>query len=262
MRGPRRSSPATTSTSSRSLPGTTPMRSSSPAALAPAGRSTSRSRWRSTGRSSRGQGRSASLRRAAVRGLQSALRAAGRRAAGLPGPRLMTYRVNAGRLAADHWTNDLARGGGQVEGRGMPLHRLRLRPGGDRPAQGRRARLSLGSRAPLAATDNFSLQIAFADGGVGTIALRCGRPGGPGQGAIRDQRSRWIRGDRGLQSGSHLARVRRRKRRLGGQAGQGVRSAVRATRRGDPGEGSGPTRRASSFRRSRHLPPQGHWRAA
>ena len=36
----------------------------------------------------------------------------------LPGPRLMAYRVNAGPLPADHWTNDLARGGGRLKGEG------------------------------------------------------------------------------------------------------------------------------------------------
>ena len=34
---------------------------------------------------------------------------------------------------------------------------------------------------PLAATDSFSLQIAFADGGVATIAYAADAPAGPGK---------------------------------------------------------------------------------
>src|SRR5205823_2113486 len=33
-------------------------------------------------------------------------------------PRLMAYRVNAGRMRRDHWLNDAAQGGGRLKGEG------------------------------------------------------------------------------------------------------------------------------------------------
>ena len=99
----------------------------------------------------------------------------------LPGPRLMTYRVNAGRLPADHWTNDPAVGGGRLLGEGChfvdflcdqaPGDPLRV------SARGFRSDPSL----PLLATDNFSLQIDFSDGSAGTVSYAADSPTGPGK---------------------------------------------------------------------------------
>ena len=99
----------------------------------------------------------------------------------LPGPRLMAYRVNAGRLPRDHWTNDPAVGGGRLLGEGChfvdflcdqaPGDPLRV------TARGFRSDPDL----PLVATDNFTLQIDFSDGSAGTVNYAADSPTGPGK---------------------------------------------------------------------------------
>ncbi len=148
----------------------------------------------------------------------------------LPGPRLMAYRVNAGPLPADHWTNDLARGGGRLKGEGCHFIDFLCDQAGSDPvtvsARGFVSRPDL----PLAATDNFSVQIAFADGGVGTLHYAADCADRPGQGALRDQLARHLRGDRGLPERQDLARAPqgppRRK-----PSGQGLLGPVRLARR-------------------------------
>jgi predicted dehydrogenase/threonine dehydrogenase-like Zn-dependent dehydrogenase len=99
----------------------------------------------------------------------------------LPGPRLMTYRVNAGRLPGDHWTDDLDRGGGRLKGEGCHfIDFLCDQAGGDPVAVSARGFPSR-PELPLAATDNFSLQISFADGGVGTVSYAADAPTGAGK---------------------------------------------------------------------------------
>jgi predicted dehydrogenase/threonine dehydrogenase-like Zn-dependent dehydrogenase len=99
----------------------------------------------------------------------------------LPGPRLMAYRVNAGPLPADHWTNDLRRGGGRLKGEGCHFIDFLCDQAGSDPttvsARGFRSDPTLA----LAATDNFSVQIQFADGGVGTVSYAADAPTGPGK---------------------------------------------------------------------------------
>ena len=100
---------------------------------------------------------------------------------GLEGPCLMAYRVNAGRLPAEHWTNDPRRGGGRLLGEGCHfVDFLCSRAGGDPlrvSAHGFRSRPELAAIA----TDNFSLQIEFADGSVGTLNYAADSPKGPGK---------------------------------------------------------------------------------
>jgi predicted dehydrogenase len=104
-----------------------------------------------------------------------------RELAKIGGPRLMHYRVNAGRLSADHWTNDLELGGGRLVGEGCHFIDFLCAQAGSDPltvtARGFRSADDL----PLRATDNFSLQIAFADGSVGTINYAADAPTGPGK---------------------------------------------------------------------------------
>ncbi len=93
----------------------------------------------------------------------------------------MAYRVNAGPLPADHWTNDLARGGGRLKGEGCHFIDFLCDQAGSDPvtvsARGFPSRPDL----PLAATDNFSVEIGFADGGVGTLHYAADAPVGPGK---------------------------------------------------------------------------------
>lgn len=99
----------------------------------------------------------------------------------LAGPKLMDFRVNAGRLPLDHWTNDPAIGGGRLLGEGCHFVDFLCDQAGGDPlrvsARGFRSDPSL----PLLATDNFSLQIDFSDGGVGTVAYAADAPTGPGK---------------------------------------------------------------------------------
>jgi predicted dehydrogenase len=99
----------------------------------------------------------------------------------LPGPKLMDYRVNAGRLALDHWTNDPAIGGGRLLGEGCHFVDFLCDQAGADPlrvtARGFRSDPAL----PLQATDNFSIQIDFADGSAGTVAYAADSPTGPGK---------------------------------------------------------------------------------
>ncbi len=99
----------------------------------------------------------------------------------LPGPRLMDFRVNAGRLPLDHWTNDPAVGGGRLLGEGCHFIDFLCDQAGADPlrvsARGFRSDPAL----PLQATDNFSLQIDFADGSAGTVAYAADAPTGPGK---------------------------------------------------------------------------------
>jgi predicted dehydrogenase/threonine dehydrogenase-like Zn-dependent dehydrogenase len=99
----------------------------------------------------------------------------------LPGPKLMAYRVNAGRLPSDHWLNDLERGGGRLQGEGCHFIDFLCDQASSDPV-GVTAR-GFGSRPglSLAATDNFSVEIEFQDGSVGTLHYAADAPVGPGK---------------------------------------------------------------------------------
>ena len=97
------------------------------------------------------------------------------------GPVLATYRVNAGRVSPGHWTNDLALGGGRLKGEGCHFVDFLCHLVASDPE----AVMALGfpsdPELPLAATDNFSLQIRFANGSVGVVNYAADAPVGPGK---------------------------------------------------------------------------------
>lgn len=99
----------------------------------------------------------------------------------LPGSRLMIYRVNAGRVAPDHWMNDLRRGGGRLAGEGCHFIDFLCDQARSDPVTVRALGFPSDTDLPLAAIDNFNLQIAFSDGSVGTIHYAADSPIGPGK---------------------------------------------------------------------------------
>jgi predicted dehydrogenase/threonine dehydrogenase-like Zn-dependent dehydrogenase len=99
----------------------------------------------------------------------------------LPGPRLMAYRVNAGRLPGDHWMNDLARGGGRLNGEGCHFIDFLCDQAGGDPVRVTARGFCSRAGLPLAATDNFSVEIWFEDGSVGTLHYAADAPLGPGK---------------------------------------------------------------------------------
>jgi predicted dehydrogenase len=96
-------------------------------------------------------------------------------------PRLMTYRVNAGRLAADHWTNDLAIGGGRLRGEGCHFVDFLCDQAGADPVEVSAHAFASIPDLPLAARDNFSVRVVFANGSVGTVNYAAESPAGPGK---------------------------------------------------------------------------------
>jgi predicted dehydrogenase len=99
----------------------------------------------------------------------------------LHGPRLMAYRVNAGRMVRDHWLNDLAVGGGRLKGEGCHFIDFLCDQAGSDPLTAVAHGFPSDSQLPLSASDNFSVQITFADGGVGTVHYAADAPRGPGK---------------------------------------------------------------------------------
>jgi predicted dehydrogenase len=82
---------------------------------------------------------------------------------GVPGPRAMVMTVNAGAVPADHWTRDPQVGGGRILGEACHfIDLLRYLAG---------AHIERWSRFDLEgpSSDAASVQLAFADGSVGTI---------------------------------------------------------------------------------------------
>jgi predicted dehydrogenase len=96
-------------------------------------------------------------------------------------PRLTTYRVNAGPLPAGHWTNDVARGGGRLRGEGCHFVDFICDQAASDPVSVSAAGFTSRPELPLAATDNFSIQIAFADGSAGEVVYAADAPTGPGK---------------------------------------------------------------------------------
>jgi predicted dehydrogenase/threonine dehydrogenase-like Zn-dependent dehydrogenase len=100
---------------------------------------------------------------------------------GLPGPRLMTYRVNAGTLPGGHWMNDLARGGGRLKGEGCHFIDFLCDQAGCDPVRVSARGFSSRPGLSLAATDNFSVEVGFEDGSIGTLHYAADAPLGPGK---------------------------------------------------------------------------------
>ena len=99
----------------------------------------------------------------------------------LPGPKLMTYRVNAGRLAPDHWTHDLSRGGGRLKGEGCHFVDFLCDQVTADPLTVCATGFTSHKSLPTAATDNFTIQIRFSDGSAGTVNYAADAPNGPGK---------------------------------------------------------------------------------
>lgn len=99
----------------------------------------------------------------------------------LPGPRLMAYRVNAGRLPLDHWTNDPAVGGGRLLGEGCHFVDFLCDQAPGDPVRVTARGFRSDPALALQATDNFSLQIDFSDGSAGTVNYAADSPTGPGK---------------------------------------------------------------------------------
>jgi predicted dehydrogenase/threonine dehydrogenase-like Zn-dependent dehydrogenase len=99
----------------------------------------------------------------------------------LPGPRLMRYGVNAGKLPTRHWLDDLARGGGRLKGEGCHFIDFLCDQAGSDPLRVSACGFRSTPDLPLAATNNFSVEIVFRDGSVGTLHYAADAPLGPGK---------------------------------------------------------------------------------
>ncbi len=161
--------------------------------------STSRSRWRSTGRASRACApRSPATDGAAVRRLQPPLRArrrpscAARRAAadGLPGQRRP--------LPPDHWTNDLEVGGGRLKGEGCHFVDFLCDQAGADPLTVTARRLPLEPDAAAPRPTTSASRSGSPTAASAPSTTRPTRPTGPGQGALRDELPGRLRRDRRL----------------------------------------------------------------
>jgi predicted dehydrogenase/threonine dehydrogenase-like Zn-dependent dehydrogenase len=100
---------------------------------------------------------------------------------GLPGPKLMAFRVNAGPLPRTHWANDLARGGGRLKGEGCHFIDFLCNHAGSDPIAVNARGFPSSPDLPLEATDNFSIQVWFRDGSVGSLNYAADAPSGPGK---------------------------------------------------------------------------------
>ena len=204
----------TISTWSRSRPATTPTPSWPPGARGRQGRLRREAAGPRRGRAAARSGGATPQRSAADRRVQPPARAAGRRASppsraeadGLPRQR----RASA-RRSLDQRPRQRRRA---AEGRGVPLHRLSLRPGRKRPGDRERPRLPFASRPPVGGDGQLQRRDRLCRRWRGHASLRGRRAGRPRQGALRDQLARRLRGPRGLSARARLARAP--KRRLGG----------------------------------------------
>ena len=87
---------------------------------------------------------------------------------GIPGPKMLTYRVNAGHLPPDHWLLDATQGGGRIIGEGCHFFDLLYYLTGAEPL---RIGATLAEAPDGQSKDpgNVSASIAFADGSVATL---------------------------------------------------------------------------------------------
>ena len=99
----------------------------------------------------------------------------------LAGPRLMSFRVNAGRLPPGHWLNDSARGGGRLRGEGCHFVDFLCDQAGCDPVEVVARGFASDPDLPLAAADNFGLQLGFSDGSVGSLSYAADAPTAAGK---------------------------------------------------------------------------------
>jgi polar amino acid transport system substrate-binding protein len=83
-------------------------------------------------------------------------------------PLSLVYRVNAGAVAPDHWTQDPEEGGGRIVGEVCHFIDLLQFLCGSRPDTVYAVAASDPGRGPI--PDNVTITITFADGSIGTIA--------------------------------------------------------------------------------------------
>ncbi|MES3013532.1 MAG: bi-domain-containing oxidoreductase [Pseudomonadota bacterium] len=83
--------------------------------------------------------------------------------AGAPGPKVLLMTVNAGAIAAQHWTQDPAVGGGRLVGEGCHFVDL-LRFLAGAPIESFQV-----ARMAAATADSVSVSLRFADGSLGTL---------------------------------------------------------------------------------------------
>lgn len=96
-------------------------------------------------------------------------------------PRLTHVRVNAGPLPADHWSNDPRLGGGRLLGEGCHFVDFVCDQAESDPRSVTAVGYPSREEMPVAATDNFSIQIEFEDGGAATIGYSSVAATGPGK---------------------------------------------------------------------------------
>ena len=99
----------------------------------------------------------------------------------LAGPRLMSFRVNAGRLPPGDWLNDPARGGGRLRGEGCHFVDFLCDQAGCDPVEVVARGFASDPELPLAAADNFGLQLGFSDGSVGSLSYAADAPTAAGK---------------------------------------------------------------------------------
>ena len=94
---------------------------------------------------------------------------------------MLSLRVNAGPLPADHWLHDPEDGGGRLLGEGCHFVDLLCDQAPGDPLRVSARGFRSDPELPLLATDNFTLQIDFSDGSAGTVNYAADAPTGPGK---------------------------------------------------------------------------------
>jgi predicted dehydrogenase len=92
--------------------------------------------------------------------------------AGRANPLVMTYRVNAGALPAEHWTQDPAVGGGRIVGEGCHFVDYLQALCGGRVVSVHAS--AIGGHASGIVQDQAILSLKFSDGSVGTVVYAAG----------------------------------------------------------------------------------------
>jgi predicted dehydrogenase len=99
---------------------------------------------------------------------------------GVPGPRMILYRCNAGALPPGHWAIDPVEGGGRIRGEAVHFYDWCCWLTGAEVAGISAARIDSGSiKAP--AEDNLSTTLRFRDGSLATVVYTSLGHGGPGK---------------------------------------------------------------------------------